>query len=920
MTTTSSIKNIWKLLKKFRVELTLLMDDESLLVLIYIKRHDGIETNDLTKKLNKYLSHLKDIVVFLKSKKFIIEKNELIYITKKGKEIVNIIEYSQYKIDEIPENVIPGYILEKPPIGCGSTSFTFKAGRKRIKNRVIKIFKKGIFEHIDFDKKIEALQPLSNFPNLVLPDDYGEFEWNGSKFKYIVMRYIKGRTLKDFLNEKVTIDLRKFLGNFVQEVAKTLGKVEELGFNHGDLHSNNILVVEDELEKGKGIYHFQIIDFIGTKSNEEFREFELLDFESFKRHLLRIIRLYAFTPSGEDDLKKLGERFYYIAQNLKRGKYHSFKELFDAFSVELPSSLKLGKIKEPPFSFIRFEQYDINEPLWLKRLEPEEVLYEPIKRFDNIICSGPRGCGKTIYLRSLAFVPKLVKLIQNEPEKYSEERYKVAFFNNIFGIYFACRQGEFKYFSEKYFKFTSKTQLFIKHIIALRIIKTTLRLINDAYIEKLFSTEPKIELILRFLTGYLVKDIMMTNEAKEKPFEQLVEILRLEKNYCESMLGEDTKYPNIGKMLNEHLLIKFFKILKYSISELSNVKFYIIFDDVSDPQVSFECQKIINSFMSCLNEVYCCKFSTEKFAYTYEDMFNKTLQPTNDYTYIDLSFLGRPEDRYADKKYKKYLEKIINRSLKIGGYKQHINEVLENSPFSAQELINLLSEYAKGNRSVYSEIKFAGWSLIVQLSSRSVRDTIALCDSIFRECKTEKNLSVKIKKGEIKISVDIQDKSIRKYSREEYKGLLNITFHGKEIFNIVRNFGEISRKYLERKITKESGRKYEMITMERTDAEELSKDAKRIFRTLIRYSVFLDRGLSFSREEIGLVQKFTLHKKFTPALMTTYREREHLRLSTDRLENFILRPDEFREKLFTGKIEDKRQLKLFDFIGVDKDE
>jgi hypothetical protein len=111
-----------------------------------------------------------------------------------------------------------------------------------------------------------------------------------------------------------------------------------------------------------------------------------------------------------------------------------------------------------------------------------------------------------------------------------------------------------------------------------------------------------------------------------------------------------------------------------------------------------------------------------------------------------------------------------------------------------------------------------------------------------------------------------------------------------------------------------------MITMERTDAEELSKDAKRIFRTLIRYSVFLDRGLSFSREEIGLVQKFTLHKKFTPALMTTYREREHLRLSTDRLENFILHPDEFREKLFTGKIEDKRQLKLFDFIGVDKDE
>lgn len=920
MAATSSIKNIWKLLEKFKEESTLLMNDEALLLLIYINRHERIKADDLIKKLSKHISQVKDIIEYLKCNRFIIEKIGLIYVTKKGKEIANIIEYSQYKIDEIPPNIIPGYVLEKPPIGSGSTSFTFKAGRREIKNKVIKIFKHGIFNHIDFDKKIEALQPLSNLPNLVLPDDYGEFEWNDGKFGYIVMKYIEGRTLKDFLNERVNNDLRKFLWNFIQEVARTLEKAEELGFEHGDLHSNNILVVEDELEKGKGIYHFQIIDFIGIKSNEEFREFELSDFDYFKRHLLKIVKVYASTPSGELDLKKLGERLHYIAQNLQNEEYHSFKDLFDGLSVKLPSPSKLGKIIEPPFSFIRFEQYDINDPLWLERFEPNDLLYEPIKRFDNIICSGPRGCGKTIYLRSLAFTPKLVKLIQNEPDKYSEAtKGKVAFFDNVFGIYFACRQGEFKYFSNKYFRYTPKTQLHIKHIIALRIIKKALSSINDTYMEGVFSSEPKIEFILRFLTQYLVRDIMMTTEAKEKPFEQLEEILHSEENYCESILGEDTKYPSISKMLNEHLLIDFFKVLKDSVPELSNVKFYIIFDDVSEPQVPDECQKIINSFMSCLNEVYCCKFSTEKFAYTYEDMSGKTLQPTNDYTYIDLSFMGGPGDKYIDKTYKQYLEKIINRRLEIAGY-QNINELLDNLPYSAQKLIILLSEYAKGNREVYNKIKFAGWDLIVQLSSRSVRDAIAICDSIFRECESIKNLSDNIREGEAKISVHIQDKSIKKHSREEYKCLVNITFHGREIFNIVRNFGEISRKYLEREITKEEDRKYEMITIERTDAEELSEDAKEIFRTLIRYSVFLDRGLSFSREEIGLVQKFTLHKKFIPALMTTYREREHLRLSKDRLENFILHPDEFRKGLLTGKIEDKHQLKLFDFIGGDRDE
>jgi len=918
MAATSSIKNIWKLLEKFKEESTLLMNDDALVLLIYINRHEGIKADDLIKKLSKHISQVKDIIEYLKCNRFIIEKIGLIYVTKKGKEIASIIEYSQYKIDEIPSNIIPGYVLQKPPIGSGSTSFTFKAGRREIKNKVIKIFKPGIFNHIDFDKKIKALQPLSNLPNLVLPDDYGEFEWKGGKFGYIVMKYIEGRTLKDFLDERVDNDLVKFLGNFIQEVAGTLEKAKKLAFEHGDLHSNNILVVEDELEKGKGIYHFQIIDFIGIKSNEEFREFEVSDFEYFKQHLLNIVNVYASTPSGKPDLKKLGDRFYYIVQNLQDEKYHSFKDLFDGLSAELPVSLQLGEIKEPPFSFIRFELYDINDPLWLERFEPDDFLYGKIREFDNTICSGLRGCGKTVYLRSLSFAPKLIKLVQDEPDKYSEAiKGKVAFFDNIFGIYFACRQGEFNYFSKKYFEFTAKTQLLIKHIIALRIIKKTLNLVNDAYMEGVFSSEPKIELILKFLTHYLRRDIMMTPEAKDRPFEQFDAILSTEEKYFQDILWEeDRSYLLISKMLNEHLLIDFFKELRDAVSELSKVKFYVIFDDVSDPQVPLECQKIINSFMSCLNGVYCCKFSTEKFAYTYEDMSGKALQPTNDYTYIDLSFIGEPEDKYTDRIYKEYLEKIINRRLEIANYKPKITEILENSPYSAQKLINLLSEAARGNREVYNKIKFAGWNLIVQLSSRSVRDAISICDSIFRECKSIDNLPDKIRVGKAKIPVNIQDKAIRKHSKEEYKGLLNI----KEIFDIVRNFGEISRKYLEREITKEEGRKYEMLTIERTDNKELSEDAKEILRTAIRYSVFLDRGFSFARERIGLVQKITMHKKFTPALMTTYREREHLRLSKDRLEEFILHPDKFREKLLAGKIEDKHQLKLFDFLEGDKNE
>lgn len=135
MAATSSIKNIWKLLEKFKDESTLLMNEEALAVLIYITKHEGIRVDDLIKKLDKHISQVKDSVVFLKSNRFIIGKNGLIYVTEKGEEIVKIIKYSQYKIDDVPKDIILGYILDKPPIGLGSTSLTFKAERKKIKIR-----------------------------------------------------------------------------------------------------------------------------------------------------------------------------------------------------------------------------------------------------------------------------------------------------------------------------------------------------------------------------------------------------------------------------------------------------------------------------------------------------------------------------------------------------------------------------------------------------------------------------------------------------------------------------------------------------------------------------------------------------------------------------------------------------------------
>ncbi|MBZ9577998.1 protein kinase [Patescibacteria group bacterium] len=897
--TTSSIKEIWKLIEKFKDEVELLTSDEALVLLIYINRHKGITKTELIEKVKKHFKQVNILIDTLLSTKFIEGKNGLLYLSRKGEEIVKVIEYSKYDISELPKDAIRGYSLQTPPLGSGSTSVTFRATKEKTEfDVVLKIFKPGILDHVDFGEKIKTMRPFVSVPHLVIPQDYGEFKWNGLNLKYIEIKYIKGDSLGKFLNENRNVDLEETLRNFIKEVAGTLKIIQNKGFTHGDLHENNILMVEDEVYKGGNIFHFEVIDFIGINSNEKFRRYELTDLEYFKENFFKITRKYASTPSGKVDRKKLGERLVYIYNNLVENKYNTFDDVIKGLSEKLPERKRFQY--EPPFTYLIFETYDVNDPLWLKRFELEATIYEYFIDFRPLICSGPRGCGKTIYLRSLSFIPKLIKVAEDE----EDVKNKIAYFKGIFGIYFACRQGEFKIFSEKCYKFTFETQLFLKHILILKILRRTISLIGEAYSEKVFTSEPKVELILDILSQYLTKELTMTSTFRERPFKELISILRNEENFCIDMVGKEEEYPPTSNLLQENILIEFFQTIKKAVSELSDAKFYVIFDDLSEPQVNLEMQKILNCLIACHNEVYCCKFSTDKYAYTFQDMYGKALQVPHDYTYRDMSNV---ED------YEKYLEKIINRQLEIGGYTKKIKDYLEELPYSHKELINLLSKRE------YNKVKYGGWNLIVQLSSWSVRDGLVICEAIFKQYGGREKHN-KLKEGKDKIFMDVQDKAIRKYSNEAYGYLINIEYVGKEIFDVVRSFGEISREYLKREITKEKERKHEVITIERRDNKELSVKAEDLLRKLIRHSVFIDRGHSFSREQIGRVEKFTLHRKYTPELKTTYREREHLRLSKDRLEEFLLRPDQFREKFFKKGKEDKYQLKFFDFEEGDKNE
>lgn len=147
------------------------------------------------------------------------------------------------------QNIILGNrytILEK--IGEGGMALVFKA-RCQLLNRfvAIKVLRPEFTKDAEFVNKFkrESLAAASlSHPNIVGIYDVGEQEG----IYYIVMEYISGKTLKEYITENGKLDYREAL-NITSQIANALEHAHKNGVVHRDIKPHNILVTDDRIIK-----------------------------------------------------------------------------------------------------------------------------------------------------------------------------------------------------------------------------------------------------------------------------------------------------------------------------------------------------------------------------------------------------------------------------------------------------------------------------------------------------------------------------------------------------------------------------------------------------------------------------------------------------------------------------------------------
>jgi tRNA A-37 threonylcarbamoyl transferase component Bud32 len=925
MSSTSALKDANKLISVQGQVLSALSDPKSLIILHLLYKRGARSVGQIADELPLSTVDVEHIVTLLEESNLVYRQGDNFTLTLLAQKRISYgsisLEFlvgSKISMDttKVAHALRSSYII-KECIGKGATSYTFRAEQSgTYRDRTLKIFLPNM---VKYDQLDEALQKRARIQRgVALPEIFeaGQVDLQfpdgrNAVVPCVVLEYINGgaKTFAEYLRSHENLNSIIF-ERFVERVGNALAAIEDVGLSHSDLHEGNILVAPGA---SPAVEHdFWVIDFISVPSTIS-PELEITsDIENFCGHLLRAAIIASERYPGYSARLLLGERVFRVLEGLRKFSYKTFRDMLQDFNREnLP--IPKDHFREPapaPFEWLRVEW--IPSPQWLFKLfEPVLSRFDTISRFGNTWISGPRGCGKSHYLRVMAFQPLVI--IEAEEDKDLAAKLKIINydFRKAFGILFACRLGEFKGFSPEAIgkqQFDVETQAFLKHIIILKIWNKTLNTIREG-LESLDSTNGKhviempheISKLYHFLEEKLGTMALMSDSNPISIFLQCLATSVARENSAIAVWNYPSKRP-IVRLLDESDLDEFFAVLKETFPDLNQTRFYVLVDDASYGHIHFEMQKILNSLVRAAQANHCFKITCDKFMYTLDTADGRSIDPRHEVTYVDLGEVSTKAQRETLVDLSEYMAKVIDLRLKAAGYTSTIQTILGRSQ-DAQEFLSALSlpgarRPKKGEkperRPPRTKAYYAGWNIVWSISHGSVRTLLEMVEHIFKTNKMSKDTT--------SISLEDQDTAVRSYANRHFKALSMLPgeFEGEILGNslqaVIGAIGEVSRKYLEQYDTGEENRWYETISIERLDQSQLNQKAQTILHELVKFGLLLDEGVTFSRAQFGLSQRYDMNKIFAPAFQTTYRVRNHMYLSRELFEELLLHPHLFVER------------------------
>jgi serine/threonine protein kinase len=714
--------------------------------------------------------------------------------------------------------------------------------------------------------------------------DLGEWSLEGIDHVFLFSDFVQGESLRDYLKRVKIVDVG-FIEAFVEQMLDFLRELQGASLQHGDLHDGNILV-EDRTQSlvGPG-YAFRITDFgvlHATTGEPLLDDFDQL--ATVLRDLLSRVKYpecsprdrYVFDALNGDLLAK-GLSEHDSAHDARARNpaalFASLQEVRKNYLLETAGKSRRTLIT--PFDYLSCEQIGESHGL-LKELYSNKMLGLPaIEGINNLVLTGPRGCGKTTVYRSLS----LKHLVHTDDDKPASLKY--------IGVYYRCDDLYFSF--PRYQKPARSEALDVPmHFLSATLIREL--------VDSLALWLPRqAEADFRASEASVARelwDVLGLPRPRQPDVDTLASISRClqkerDKSAKKQRFVNDPTHTFEGNF-GPDVVPKVCTILQQRFEVLRDRPIFFFVDDYSTPKITTDLQRNLNRLVMQRTAACFFKIATESPAsYANQDVDGKAYVEGREFTLVNLGidFINADSDEKL-----LFVDDIFGRRFAY----------CDNYP--VKTLIQLIGDEDKAisQNEVARSIRLGkypviwGRSALGELCSGDVHFLIELVGKMVASAGGRDALTIA---GDTPaVAPAVQNKTIRAEALNFLRNLRALPV-GQALVDVVEAFGAVASSYLRYRDAKNetSSPPHQACRIEPYEDPRLEGEARQVYEDLLRYSVFIEDVRGKSRRG-DVVPRLYLRRFLVPSFNLTFSKRDSLQLSVADLHELLISPKSFQNK------------------------
>jgi serine/threonine protein kinase len=718
-------------------------------------------------------------------------------------------------------------------------------------------------------------------------------EWRGSSAEptqnvdcvVLISEFVEGPSLRKFISENPEDITVSFVRQWIATMLNLLVEMKARNVVHGDLHAGNVLV-EDRSSydlMGPPVV-FRVTDFgVGDSTSEpRFKD----DFKQVAQVLANLLRAIDFQACSLKDKFIFGVlRDHFLGRHLIEDDptrdpiARQPRELFQrlqALDTEYDAVAAIDSTKLlTPFDFLSCEQIG-EDPSMLRALYSDRFLGLPeIESRNNLVLTGPRGCGKSTVFRSLSLDQRM-RTGEAAPEHLP-----------YLGVYYRCDD---LYFAFPRYVLPGREDAFDIpiHFVTATLLSRFLDSLEGWAREHFESEFVPLEMIAsEGVWRALGTPPPGTPDAMT--FRGIVARLnkeRLRAAEWHRFVDDPKRKP--GCCFGPEVLQRVCSALTAVFPFVRERPVYFFVDDYSSPKITRELQANLNRLFMQRTSVCFFKLSTESpVSFAKHDLDQKIYVENREFILHNLGLIYLHAD-VATKL--TFVEDVFRRRL---------NQTA--SPYPARQLGELVGSSANHNNNEMARRIRAGekpslWGkeVLCKLCSGDIHYLISLVGDMVKLAGGAAVMSASTES--CKIPLVTQNRAIREAAGGFLKNLRGIPKCGDQLVAIVEAFGQVALSHLKLLDSKNDEGKppKQASRIEPYEPFTLGQTAQDLYDELLRYSVFIEDFRGKSRRG-NVVPRLYLRRFLIPHFNLTFSTRDSIELEPDQFAMFLLNPRRFEE-------------------------